>query len=100
MREIVLQDDLKFAPAKGWSPLCVMLMHVLRNTLIPLVTVLGLELGSSIACAVVTETIFAWPGAGKPILDSTNALDRPVVVAYRMAAVVIFVLLHPIVDVL
>ena len=74
-------------------------VHVLRNTLIPLVTVLGLELGATIAYAVVTETIFAWPGAGKLILDSINALDRPVVVAYLMV-VVIFVTLNLVVDVL
>ncbi len=75
-------------------------MHVLRNTLIPLVTVLGLELGSTIAYAVVTESIFAWPGAGKLILDSINNLDRPVVVAYLMVVVVIFVTLNLLVDVL
>lgn len=57
-------------------------VHVLRNTMIPLVTVLGLELGSTIAFAVVTESIFSWPGAGKLILDSINALDRPVIVSY------------------
>jgi peptide/nickel transport system permease protein len=77
-----------------------MLMHVLRNTLIPLVTVLGLELGSTMAYAVVTETIFAWPGAGKLILDSINSLDRPVVVAYLMVVVLIFVTLNLVVDVL
>jgi peptide/nickel transport system permease protein len=75
-------------------------MHVLRNTLVPLVTVLGLELGSTIAYAVVTETIFAWPGAGKLILDSINALDRPVVVAYLMVVVVLFVGINLVVDVL
>ncbi|MDP0941245.1 ABC transporter permease subunit, partial [Klebsiella quasipneumoniae] len=77
VREILPQDFVKFARAKGLSPLRVTLMHVLRNTLIPLVTVLGLELGSTIAYAVVTESIFAWPGAGKLILDSINTLDRP-----------------------
>ncbi|MEP6556888.1 MAG: ABC transporter permease [Burkholderiales bacterium] len=100
VREVLPQDHVKFARAKGLSPLRVTLMHVLRNTLIPLVTVLGLELGSTIAYAVVTETIFAWPGAGKLILDSINSLDRPVVVAYLMVVVVIFVLLNLIVDVL
>jgi peptide/nickel transport system permease protein len=78
----------------------VVLMYVLRNTLIPLVTVLGLEFGSTIAFAVVTESIFAWPGAGKLILDSINALDRPVIVAYMMVIVCLFVTLNLIVDVL
>ncbi|HVR48378.1 MAG TPA: ABC transporter permease [Pseudorhodoferax sp.] len=100
VREVLPLDYVKFARAKGLSPLRVMLVHVLRNTLIPLVTVLGLELGSTIAYAVVTETIFAWPGAGKLILDSINALDRPVVVAYLMVVVVIFVTLNLVVDVL
>ncbi|WP_157062257.1 ABC transporter permease subunit, partial [Pseudomonas tremae] len=62
------------------------------------VTVLAMELGSTIAYAVVTESIFAWSGAGKLILDSINMLDRPVVVAYLMVVVVIFVVLNLIVD--
>jgi peptide/nickel transport system permease protein len=100
VREVLPQDFVKFARAKGLSPSRVLLVHVLRNTLIPLVTVLGLELGSTIAYAVVTETIFAWPGAGKLILDSINSLDRPVVVAYLMVVVLIFVTLNLLVDVL
>ncbi len=100
VREVLPQDFVKFARAKGLSESRVMCMHVLRNTLIPLVTVLGLELGSTIAYAVVTESIFAWPGAGKLILDSINSLDRPVVVAYLMVVVVIFVTLNLIVDLL
>jgi peptide/nickel transport system permease protein len=100
VREVLPQDFVKFARAKGLSQTRVMCMHVLRNTMIPLVTVLGLELGSTIAYAVVTESIFAWPGAGKLILDSINSLDRPVVVAYLMVVVVIFVTLNLIVDLL
>ena len=100
VREVLPQDFVKFARAKGLSETRVMCMHVLRNTMIPLVTVLGLELGSTIAYAVVTESIFAWPGAGKLILDSINSLDRPVVVAYLMVVVVIFVTLNLIVDLL
>ena len=100
VREVLPQDYVKFARAKGLTPTRVVLMHVLRNTMIPLVTVLGLELGATIAYAVVTETIFAWPGAGKLILDSINSLDRPVVVAYLMVVVVIFVTLNLIVDLL
>ncbi|GAB3629810.1 ABC transporter permease [Pandoraea terrae] len=98
--EVLPQDYVKFARAKGLSPLRVVLVHVLRNTLIPLVTVLGLEFGSTIAFAVVTETVFSWPGAGKLILDSINALDRPVIVAYLIVVVCLFVSLNLIVDVL
>ena len=86
--------------AKGLSPFRVVCVHVLRNTMIPLVTVLGLELGSTIAFAVITESIFAWPGAGKLILDSLNALDRPVIVAYLIVVVCLFVTLNLIVDIL
>lgn len=100
VREIVHQDHVRFAKAKGLSSVRVVVRHVLRNTMIPLVTVLGLELGSTIAYAVVTETIFSWPGAGKLILDSINSLDRPVVVAYLLVVVFIFVTLNLIVDVL
>ncbi|WPL80310.1 ABC transporter permease [Bordetella hinzii] len=100
VREVMPQDFVKFARAKGLSPMRVVLMHILRNTMIPLVTVLGLELGSTIAFAVVTESIFSWPGAGKLILDSINALDRPVIVAYLVVVVCLFVMLNLIVDIL
>ena len=99
VREIVPLDYVKFARAKGLRNSRVVLAHVLRNTLIPLVTVLGLELGSTIAYAVVTESIFAWPGAGKLILDSIYALDRPVIVAYLMVVVLLFVFVNLVVDI-
>ncbi|WP_179400830.1 ABC transporter permease [Burkholderia guangdongensis] len=98
--EVLPQDFVRFARAKGLSPLRVVLVHVLRNTLIPLVTVLGIEFGSTIAFAVVTESVFSWPGSGKLILDSINALDRPVIVAYLIVVVCLFVSLNLIVDLL
>jgi peptide/nickel transport system permease protein len=98
VREVLPLDFVKFAHAKGLTPTRVVMMHVMRNTMIPLVTVLGLELGSTVAYAVVTESIFAWPGAGKLILDSIYTLDRPVVVAYLMVVVLLFVVLNLIVD--
>ena len=70
-------------------------MHVLKNILIPVVTVLGLEFGSIIAFAVVTETVFAWPGMGKLIIDCINVLDRPVIVAYLMMIVLLFITDQP-----
>jgi peptide/nickel transport system permease protein len=75
-------------------------VHVLKNIMIPVVTVLGLELGSMIAFAVVTETVFSYPGMGKLLIDSINRLDRPIIVAYLMLTVVIFVLINLLVDVL
>ena len=100
VREIVPQEHVKFARAKGLSSTRVVLGHVLRNTLIPLITVIGLEFGSTIAFAVVTESVFSWPGAGKLILDSINALDRPVIVSYLIVLVCLFVTLNLVVDVL
>jgi len=99
-REALLQDYVKFARAKGLADRRVVGVHVLKNILIPIVTVLGLELGSVIAFSVVTETIFAWPGMGKLIIDSINVLDRPVIVAYLMIIVFLFVLINLAVDLL
>lgn len=100
VREIVPLDYIKFARAKGLSPSRIVCVHVLRNILIPLVTVLGMELGATIAGAVVTESIFSWPGAGKLILDSINSLDRPVIVGYLIVIVCLFITLNLIVDIL
>jgi peptide/nickel transport system permease protein len=99
-REVMLQDFIRFARAKGLSPSRIVGVHVLKNILIPVVTVLGLELGSMIAFAVVTETVFAYPGMGKLLIDSINRLDRPIVVAYLMLTVVIFVVINLMVDLL
>src|SRR6476620_2099625 len=98
-REALLQDYVKFARAKGLSSRRVIGVHVLKNILIPIVTVIGLELGSVIAFAIVTESIFAWPGTGKLLIDSINQLDRPVIVAYLMVIVTIFVTINFVVDV-
>jgi len=99
-REALLQDYVKFARAKGLGPGRVIGVHVLKNILIPIVTVIGLELGSVIAFAIVTESIFAWPGSGKLLIDSINQLDRPVIVAYLMVTVTIFIAINFAVDVL
>jgi peptide/nickel transport system permease protein len=99
-REAALQDYVKFARAKGLSQTRVVLVHVLKNILVPVVTVLGLELGGLIAFSVVTETVFAWPGMGKLLIDSIQRLDRPVVVAYLVITVLMFVVINLIVDIL
>ncbi|HET9653387.1 MAG TPA: ABC transporter permease [Usitatibacter sp.] len=98
-REAVLQDYVKFARAKGLANGRVIGVHVLKNILIPIVTVIGLELGSVIAFAIVTESIFAWPGTGKLLIDSINQLDRPVIVAYLLVIVTIFIAINFLVDV-
>jgi peptide/nickel transport system permease protein len=99
-REALLQDYVKFARAKGLSNARVILVHVLRNILIPIVTVIGLEFGSVIAFAIVTESVFAWPGMGKLLIDSINTLDRPVIVAYLLVIVAIFIVINLAVDIL
>jgi len=99
-REAALQDYVKFARAKGLSPARVVLVHVLKNILVPVVTVLGLELGGLIAFSVVTETVFAWPGMGKLLIDSIQRLDRPVIVAYLVITVLMFVVINLVVDLL
>lgn len=99
-REVALQDYVKFARAKGLHPRRVVLVHMLKNIMIPVVTVIGLEFGSVIAFAIVTETVFAWPGMGKLLIDSIVYLDRPVVVAYLMITVLIFILINFTVDIL
>ena len=99
-REVVPQDYVKFARAKGLSNRRVIFVHVLKNILIPVVTVVGLELGNLIAFSVVTETVFAWPGMGKLIIDSIQLLDRPIIVAYLMIIVFMFVTINLVVDIL
>ncbi|SFC07940.1 peptide/nickel transport system permease protein [Polaromonas sp. OV174] len=94
------QDYVKYARAKGISPQRIVRRHILRNILIPVVTVIGMEFGTLIAYSTITETVFAWPGMGKLLIDSVYHLDRPVVVAYVMFATLIFVVINLLVDLL
>jgi peptide/nickel transport system permease protein len=100
VREVEPQDYIRFARAKGLSERRVVMVHILRNILIPIVTVIGMSFGGLIAFAVVTESIFAWPGMGKLIIDSIRLLDRPVIVAYLIVIVVIFIIINLLVDLL
>ena len=99
-QEAMLQDYVKFARAKGLANRRIIGVHVLKNILIPIVTVIALQFGALIAFAIVTESIFAWPGIGKLIIDSIRVLDRPVVVAYLLLTVTLFIVINLIVDVL
>ncbi|WP_138470889.1 ABC transporter permease [Poseidonocella sp. HB161398] len=99
VQEVVLQDFVKFARAKGLRESRIVLVHILKNLMIPVITIIGLEFGSLIAFSVVTESIFGWPGMGKLIIDSINLLDRPVIVAYLMMMVVLFVSLNFVIDI-
>tara|TARA_B100000686_G_scaffold167798_1_gene175223 strand:+ start:556 stop:1521 length:966 start_codon:yes stop_codon:yes gene_type:complete len=97
-KEALLQDYVKFARAKGLSNNRIIVVHVLKNIMIPIVTVMGMELGSLIAYAMVTETIFNWPGSGKLIIDSIYLLDRPVIVAYLLIITSIIIFINLLVD--
>jgi len=99
-QEALLQDYVKFARAKGLTNARVIGVHVLRNILIPIVTVVGLQFGALIGFAIVTESVFAWPGMGKLLIDSINVLDRPVIVAYLLVIVTVFIVINLVVDVL
>lgn len=99
-REALTQDYVRYARAKGLTNARVIGVHVLRNILVPIVTIIGLEFGSVVAFAIVTETVFAWPGMGKLLIDSINLLDRPVIVAYLLAIVTLFIVINLIVDLL
>ncbi|MDR1827351.1 MAG: ABC transporter permease [Methylobacteriaceae bacterium] len=98
--ECLQMEYIRFARAKGLTDARIVFVHVLKNTLIPLITVIGLELGSVIAFAVVTETVFSWPGMGKLIIDAIGNLDRPLILAYLMIIVLMFSLINLVVDIL
>jgi peptide/nickel transport system permease protein len=99
-REAIHLDYIKFARAKGLSNSRIVGVHLLKNIMIPVVTVLGLEFGNLIAFSVVTETIFAWPGMGKLLISSIQSLDRPVIVGYLILIVLVFVVVNLIADIL
>jgi len=93
-------DFIKFAKARGLSSFRIVYAHLLPNILIPIITILAIEFGTLIAFATVTETIFAWPGLGKLLIDAIVNLDRPIVVAYLLFVVSLFIILNLIVDIL
>jgi peptide/nickel transport system permease protein len=98
MMEVARQDFMKFARAKGVARKDVLYRHGLKNALIPVVTIFGLQLGDLIAFATITETIFSWPGMGKLLIDSIYRADRPVIVVYLMLVALIFVVINFLVD--
>jgi peptide/nickel transport system permease protein len=99
VREVMYLDYVRFARAKGLSETRIVTVHIMKIVLVPIVTVLGMEFGSLIAFATVTETIFAWPGMGKLIIDSIMRLDRPVIAGYLVVIVLLFVFINLVVDI-
>ncbi|MBA3891885.1 MAG: ABC transporter permease, partial [Gemmatimonadaceae bacterium] len=98
MIQSLKEDFVRTARAKGLAPRTVLFKHALRNTLIPVVTMIGLQLGHLLGGAVVTETIFAWPGVGRLVVDAVHARDFPVVQAAMLVIVLLFVLVNIAVD--
>ena len=100
MLDVLNQDFIRTARAKGLFERVVIYRHALKNTLIPFITIAGIQMGGLIAFAVVTERIFAWPGMGRLLLISIERLDYPVVVAYAIVTAALFVVINLTVDVL
>ncbi len=100
MLDVLGQDYIRTARAKGLYERVVFYRHALRNTLIPFVTIGGIQMGGLIAFAVVTEKIYAWPGMGRLLLISIERLDYPVVVAYAIVTAALFVIINLAVDLL
>jgi len=93
-------DYIKFARARGLTDRAIHFGHALKNTLVPVITVTGLQLGALIAFALVTETVFAWPGVGQLFIQSVQFSDIPVMAAYLMLIGLLFVLINLTVDLL
>jgi len=100
MLEVLRTDYIKFARARGLSNRAVHFGHALKNTLVPVITITGLQLGSIIAFAIITETVFQWPGVGALFINSVRAVDVPVMSAYLVLIALIFVIINLIVDLL
>jgi len=100
MLEVLRTDYIKFARARGLTNRAVHFGHALKNTLVPVITITGLQLGSIIAFAIITETVFQWPGVGALFINSVRAVDVPVMSAYLVLIALIFVVINLIVDLL
>jgi peptide/nickel transport system permease protein len=100
MLEVLRSDYIKFARARGLTNRAVNFGHALKNTLVPVITITGLQLGSIIAFAIVTETVFQWPGMGYQFLQAVTAVDIPVMAAYLVLVAFLFVVINLIVDLL
>ena len=100
MLEVLRQDYIRFARARGLKDRAVNFRHALKNTLIPVITVMGLQIGGIIAFAIVTETVFNWPGVGLLFINAIQFVDIPVMAAYLMLVSVMFVMINLVVDLL
>lgn len=100
MMEVMKSEYIKFARARGLSERAVHFRHALRNTLIPIITVAGLQLGAMVAFSIITESVFQWPGLGLLIIQAITFSDVPVIAAYLLLVAALFVLINTVVDLL
>ncbi|EAQ04283.1 putative transport system permease protein [Pseudooceanicola batsensis HTCC2597] len=100
MLEVMRTDYIKFARARGLSDRSIHFVHALRNTLVPVITVIGLNIGALIAFSVITETVFQWPGTGLMFIQAVNFVDVPIMAAYLVFVALLFVFINLIVDIL
>ena len=100
MLEVLRADYIKFARARGLSDRAVYFRHALKNTLVPVVTITGLQIGGLIAFAIITETVFQWPGMGLLFIQAVQFADIPVMAAYLCLIALIFVVINLVVDLL
>ena len=100
MLDVMTQDFIRTARAKGVSEKLVIYKHTLKNTLIPFVTIAGMQMGSLLAGAIVTERVFAWPGMGRLFLDSIGVMDFPVIIAWALVVATIFLSINLVVDII
>ncbi len=98
MMEVLEQDYIRFAWAKGLSRKRIWFLHALKNTLLPVITVGGVQIGTMIAYTILTETVFQWPGMGFLFLEAVNRVDTPLIIAYLIVVGVIFVITNTVVD--
>jgi peptide/nickel transport system permease protein len=100
MLEVMRTDYIRFARARGLTTRAIHFGHALRNTLVPVITVAGLQFGSVIAFAIITETVFQWPGMGLLFVQAVQNVDIPIMAAYLMMVSLIFVTINFVVDIL
>ncbi len=100
MLEVLRSDYIRFARARGLSEGAIHFRHALKNTLVPVITIVGLQLGSIVAFSIITETVFAWPGMGQLFLQSIQNVDIPIMAAYLLFIALMFVIINLVVDIL
>ena len=100
MLEVMRADYIKFARARGLAERSIYFVHALRNTLVPVITVIGLNIGGLIAYSVITETVFQWPGTGLMFIQSVDFVDVPIMAAYLIFVALLFVVINLVVDIL